>query len=874
MKKLFLKIASLSVGLALAIGVGVALGAEKPVKKVNAASISLLSFSRSGSTDSYTSGATFTKVASGQNGYYQDGSTSSYLQLMSSEALTIPNDAQSVTFKAVIGGGSNRDISDAPVYACLLDSNGWSISNTTFVVTSKITSTSGREYTIDYSAFIGSSSVYGVRVYHAKITGYNIRYYSFSLEYTSAGSTPTISLDKQEVTVGTDMTEGVTLTMQDLTGNVFVSQTGTGSLLCGSEIVKDNDNPYYYSFSGENVGDVTLTFTSDGAEEQTLLVHVLESTRYRLVAEAECLTPGSSFIVIGNNNLKHGVLSTTLNSGYYNSANVALDGFYANALYANEFTVEVDENGMLLKSGEKYVGTNGLDSSSNLVANADLTKVAYPYWKISIDSKSQLASIVIDTEDEGNNKLLNYNPDYNRFKNYTTSNPSFVYIYSANLIPTVTVEDSEITLDDNAGGVYDISYVNFGFEEVTLTATSNDTDVCTAEIVNDRLEVSAVAPGETTIVVEAQSENYGPATFTVQVTIVSSTRTLTGIALSVLEETLYKDQAFSYSGVITAIYDTGDEIPLDHSDVTFTGYSMDIVGDYTVSVTYTDKVSWSRDYTLHVVEWTGELTVGSYYVLAAMYTEQGTNYNFAMVGLGKINTANVGLSAEFSSTLRSESAMLLEDGNTYNSYAFKLGNGKYIAADNNNSLIAADTVTDASSWTVTADGNNYTITNVAFSGRSIRYNSGSPRFATYTSGQKAVTLVEVDYTGVINDFIINFLHPEIETSDERDTGACRGENGYYALAKVAFNIMPAASRDFFLNSSMYPSYKARLEAWAIANGDEFDAGSNLLITNASAINYYDATNSNNTTMISIIVIASVSAVSLAALLVIKKRKHN
>ena len=101
MNKLFSKIAALSVGLAMAVGVGVAVNA-KGFSKAHAAEISLLQFSRSGTTDSYTTGATFAKAADGKTGYYQDGSNDpSYLQLQMDSAITIPSDATALTFKAI-----------------------------------------------------------------------------------------------------------------------------------------------------------------------------------------------------------------------------------------------------------------------------------------------------------------------------------------------------------------------------------------------------------------------------------------------------------------------------------------------------------------------------------------------------------------------------------------------------------------------------------------------------------------------------------------------------------------------------------------------------------------------------------------------------
>ena len=877
MNKLFTKAAALSVGLALAVGVGVAASRQSSVAKVKAADIALLSFSRSGTTDSYTQGATFTKSASAKTDYYQDNSSgTAYLQLLASSALTIPSDALSMTFKAVIGGGTaDKDISSAPVKVSLLGSDGNALTGSVETLTSYITTKEGSEFTVDYSSFKSSTSIYGVKISHDKVASYNVRYYSFTLEYESASAIPTISLNKQEVTIGTEMTDSVAVTMQDLTANVTVSQTGSGSLNFESSISKDESSPFTFEFTGANAGDVELSFASTGAETKTLTVHVSESNVYTLVETKDVLTPGSTFIIVGDNGENHKVLSTTLTSNYYVGADVILDNDVAKTIFANELELEAAEQGMLIKSGNKYVGATKIDESTKLTTNANYASIAYPYWSFDIDETTHVATVSLVAETSGST-LLNFNPGYNRFSNYSTSQTPNLYVYAASLAPVVTVETSSVELEDNSGGVYSIETVNFGGEQVTLTATSNNTDVCTAAISNGQLEIHGVAPGQTTIVVEAQSANHGPVTFTVSVTITSATRILLSISVSVAEEYLYKGQEFSFSGVVTAHFDTGDEIIDDHSKLTFTGYNMSEVDDYSVTVSYTEKTrTCTTNYTLHVSQWIGPLNVGTYYVLASEYTVDEVDYKFAMVNMGTINSTSVGISAAYSTTLRSECALYVEAGDTYNSYAFKLANGKYVAAEDTNNLITSDWVEPVSSWTVVADGDNFTITNVAYYTRSIKYNSGNPRFATYASGQKPVTLKSVSYDNVANDFMINFMHTEIDINDNSDTGACRGESGYYALAKAAFNVMPAIAREHFLNSPIYTNYKARLEAWAAANGDEIDSESNLLVANASAINYYDSlTSNNNDVMVIVIVIAAVSAIALSTLLIIKKKKHN
>ena len=75
----------------------------------------------------------------------------------------------------------------------------------------------------------------------------------------------------------------------------------------------------------------------------------------------------------------------------------------------------------------------------------------------------------------------------------------------------------------------------------------------------------------------------------------------------------------------------------------------------------------------------------------------------------------------------------VETGNGGSGYSFK--NGSYylaMSADGNNKLVGSATKNDASSWTVSINGSGEaTITNKAYTGRVLKYNTSSPRFSSY-----------------------------------------------------------------------------------------------------------------------------------------------
>ena len=79
-------------------------------------------------------------------------------------------------------------------------------------------------------------------------------------------------------------------------------------------------------------------------------------------------------------------------------------------------------------------------------------------------------------------------------------------------------------------------------------------------------------------------------------------------------------------------------------------------------------------------------------------------------------------------------------GGEAGAWTFSIDNN-FIAWKSGNTLITETEVSDNSKWIVT---DNFTLTNVADETRSLQYNSGSPRFACYTSSQKPAVLYVLD----------------------------------------------------------------------------------------------------------------------------------
>ena len=86
--------------------------------------------------------------------------------------------------------------------------------------------------------------------------------------------------------------------------------------------------------------------------------------------------------------------------------------------------------------------------------------------------------------------------------------------------------------------------------------------------------------------------------------------------------------------------------------------------------------------------------------------------------------------------------ILLEEGAVDGTYAFNVGNGYLAASSNSSNYLATKTTLDANgSWTITIEGELATITAQGDKTRNVlQYNTGSPRFSCYKSGQKDVNI--------------------------------------------------------------------------------------------------------------------------------------
>ncbi len=188
-------------------------------------------------------------------------------------------------------------------------------------------------------------------------------------------------------------------------------------------------------------------------------------------------------------------------------------------------------------------------------------------------------------------------------------------------------------------------------------------------------------------------------------------------------------------------------------------------------------------------------------------------------------------------------------------YAFATNDGKYLAPVSSSS--ANLSLKDSPAyWDVSVSDGAFTVKNgtrylgLNDSGTAIKNYAQSGDYtkaSLYIEDLKAITPEQS-----LEAFAIRYLRWN-EELDGSDTGACRGENGYYAKAKAALQgewdgIVDALAADT-------TGILARLQAWAIANGEAFEVGANGISTHSLG---NKATGMDNPALIAI------SCLSLAA----------
>ena len=115
---------------------------------------------------------------------------------------------------------------------------------------------------------------------------------------------------------------------------------------------------------------------------------------------------------------------------------------------------------------------------------------------------------------------------------------------------------------------------------------------------------------------------------------------------------------------------------------------------------------------------------------------------------------------------------------------------------------------------------------------------------------------------------LHFDKDVIDIADNSDTGACKGEGGYYEVAKTYYNSLSAAVKTMFCENAEYENGRNRFIAWAHANGEDLNLTTHNIVTQSNLISTIEK---NSVGILVTAIITMVSSLGFATLILLKKR---
>ena len=219
----------------------------------------------------------------------------------------------------------------------------------------------------------------------------------------------------------------------------------------------------------------------------------------------------------------------------------------------------------------------------------------------------------------------------------------------------------------------------------------------------------------------------------------------------------------------------------------------------------------------------------------------------------------------------------------------------YIGLPSSNSASLSLGTTNKTEWTVSQGVNGtFRFTNPGYTSRGLVYRAGTTNaFSGYALSNATSSSTEyfdielfkyveqaASSFDLVNDFVGNYMHMnDVSIGNESDTGACKGESGYYLTAKKAWNAMvndyegEDNLQTVFQNS--FEDAYARYNAWAVACNDAapFDGNDTVVSPIRSSAIIMSINNDTSSVVTIIIMVSLVSLTAIGGYFFIRKRKE-
>lgn len=235
-------------------------------------------------------------------------------------------------------------------------------------------------------------------------------------------------------------------------------------------------------------------------------------------------------------------------------------------------------------------------------------------------------------------------------------------------------------------------------------------------------------------------------------------------------------------------------------------------------------------------------------------------FNGKMSGHYAASTSDITLAADLTITKEADGYLLSVGAN----YVAPVASGEYVNFKYSSSKVYASFDLVYKTFKFDVSGTTY------FLGSAGTYGTGSAYTWDKIADSFPLILFEDASIAVATDeevvdfFVSTYMHTEIATTEE-GTGLCKTK-GWYTDAKTAYSALSDTQKSLFNTNEKYAAMKARLAAWAVANGEELASDGTL------KSNMINVEGSSSNALIITLSMVGVSLVAGAALFLLRKKK--
>lgn len=851
MNKLFTRIGVAFVGIAMAVGVGVAVGSNKKPVEVNATT----TYSRLDSFSNIDESASYVLGIDGVGFHYSGTSSWGLMALPSAQTplyYTLTKGENS-TFKAHTTVDDTTYYLQVPGNGSFTMNTSSTAANTTIILGTTTECLNGEVQTSavsnsDYQNRMLRQGSGGIRSY-TSTTGKLVYFYKV------VTTDPTLSLDKTYAKIKKDDATGATFTATTQNGDI-ANLTWTNNSTSILNVTDNGDGTAKITGKSEGTGTVTVSFLT--ATPITITVRVFE------------LASGTSA---------------------------------ANAYAVEDIIYQIDKSA--LASGTTYYVTGVVSSVVNAY-NTDSHKQSV-YIKDSYAGATETFELynvecAFDPAIVVGDTLTAYGAGskYVLYKSTYELNGGNLYTDSLKGLSSIAISGTLAKSEYNAGETFDPTGLT-----VTATFDNGSQYVVTNYVA---WTPSPFAGGETSV---RATYTYNGDSATADKNVTVSTKTVSSIAVATAPSTTnyYVGEKLNPSGLsLTVNYTVGDPetitegFEIDNRDYVFT-YADSVAGTKQYTVSYggksttfnvtikktvitdsnkTDSLDAELIGTKSYTDWSEKSAAGGSSAVYAGNTTSVDGYEYIQFrssnNSGIITTTSGGIFHSIEIEWNAGKSTATRTLEIYGS------NTAYTASSNlyNNSLKG----TLIGTLTLTYDDGNKVVTSAEtkletgadlYRYIGIRSNNGA-LYLDYINIKWASPAADADVTAV-DGFVSGNMHLDHVTND----GSCKSQ-GWYSAAVTAFGGLTANQKAIILNSTSnygtvsdalwtYRQVRDRLAAWAEANGETFNTSTGVFSVARFVTPLSNNIDGGQSVVIVIAVLSAITLMAIAGCVILKRKER-